>query len=134
MNEEMNTMKSHWMLTFGALLLIACDKPAEGKHDEKPVASDNTKMNERDRNGNTTTPGDQAENEADRTITKDIRAALVKKDDLSVNAKNVKVVTNAGNVTLRGPVKDEAEKSSIVAVVMEVPGVKKVDNQLEIAK
>ncbi len=127
-------MKSHWMLTVGALLLIACDKSAEVKNDQKPVASDNTKMNERDRDGNTTTPGDQAENEADRGITKDIRAALVKKDDLSVNAKNVKVVTNAGNVTLRGPVKDEAEKNSVVAAVLEVPGVKKVDNQLEIAK
>lgn len=127
-------MKSHWMVAVGALLLVACDKPSEAKRDEKPVASDNTKMNERDRDGNTTTPGDQAENEADRTISKDIRAALVKKDELSVNAKNVKVVTNGGNVTLRGPVKDEAEKNTVVAAVLEVPGVKKVDNQLEIAK
>jgi hyperosmotically inducible protein len=127
-------MKSHWMMTVGCLLVLACDKPAEVKQDQKPVASDNTKMNERDRDGNTTTPGDQAENEADRGITKEIRAALVKKEELSVNAKNVKVVTNDGNVTLRGPVKDETEKSTIVAAVLEVPGVKKVDNQLEIAK
>src|SRR5215216_5538538 len=130
----MKTMKTHWILTVGALSILACDKPAEVKQDQKPVASDNTKMNQRDREGNTTTPGDQAENEADRGITKEIRAALVKKEDLSVNAKNVKVITNAGNVTLRGPVKDEAEKTTVVAAVMEVPGVKKVDNQLEVAK
>jgi hyperosmotically inducible periplasmic protein len=132
--QETETMKSYWVLTIGSLLMIACDKPAEVKDDQKPVASDNTKMNERDRDGKTTTPGDQGENEADRGITKDVRAALMKKDELSTNAKNVKVVTNGGNVTLRGPVKDEAEKTSIVAVVTEVPGVKKVDNQLEIAK
>ena len=132
--QHLKTMKSQWMLTVGCLLVLACDKPAEVKQDEKPVASDNTKMNERDRDGKTTTPGDQAENEADRGITKEIRAALVKKEDLSTNAKNVKVVTNGGHGTLRGPVKDEAEKTTSVAAVMEVPGVKKVDNQLEIAK
>jgi len=127
-------MKSYWIMLASSMLIVACDKGAEVKDDKKTVASDNTKMNERDKDGNTTTPGDQAENETDRGITKEVRSALMKKDDLSTNAKNVKIVTNGGNVTLRGPVKDEAEKSTIVAAVLEVPGVKKVDNQLEIAK
>jgi len=120
-------------LMIGFLVLAACEnKAADVKTEDKPVAADNTKKNERDK-GNTTTPTDQAENETDRNITKDIRAALMKKDELSVNAKNVKVVTNDGNVTLRGPVADEKEKTTIVAAVTEVTGVKKVDNQLEIA-
>ena len=46
---------------------------------------------------------------------------------------NVKIITNAGIVTLRGPVKTEQEKSAIEAKAKQVAGVTRVDNQLEIA-
>jgi len=51
----------------------------------------------------------------------------------STNAKNVKIITNEGTVTLRGPVKSDKEKAEIEAKAKRVAGVKKVDNQLEIA-
>jgi osmotically-inducible protein OsmY len=45
----------------------------------------------------------------------------------------VKIITNDGIVTLRGPVKSEKEKVDIEAKAKQVSGVKRVDNQLEIA-
>ena len=87
----------------------------------------------RDRGGETKTPMDQSESEADRTITQNIRKALTADDSLSTNAKNVKIITNDGTVTLRGPVKSEKEKADIEAKAKQVAGVKQVDNQLEVA-
>jgi osmotically-inducible protein OsmY len=97
------------------------------------TAPDNTGRNERDRGGETKTPGDQAENEADRTITQNVRQAITSDDALSTSAQNVKIVTSEGTVTLRGPVKSEKEKQDIEAKAKQVAGVKRVENQLEIA-
>jgi len=98
-----------------------------------PPEADNTGRNVRDRDGATKTPTDQSEKEADRTITQNIRQALTADDALSTNAKNVKIITNDGMVTLRGPVNSEKEKAEIEAKAKRVAGVKRVDNQLEIA-
>jgi hyperosmotically inducible protein len=95
-------------------------------------APDNTGRNERDRGGETKTSGDQAENEADRTITQNVRRAITSDDSLSTNAHNVKIISNDGTVTLRGPVKSEKEKKEIEAKAKQVAGVKRVDNQLEV--
>jgi osmotically-inducible protein OsmY len=97
------------------------------------VEPDNSGRNVRDRNEATKTAEDQPENEADRTITQTIRKAITEDDSLSTNAKNVKIVTNDGTVTLRGPVKSEQERANIEAKAKQVAGVKRVDNQLEIA-
>jgi hyperosmotically inducible periplasmic protein len=75
----------------------------------------------------------QAEKEADRTITQQIRQQVFKEDDMSRDAKNVKIVTVDGIVTLRGPVQNEAERAEIDHVAKSVDGVKRVDNQLETA-
>src|SRR5262245_26082598 len=77
---------------------------------------------------NTPTPMDQAENSADRTITQGIRQALVADPSLSVEAKNVKIITAKGVVTLRGPVKTQTEKSTIVQAAQQVAGVMRVDD------
>jgi hyperosmotically inducible periplasmic protein len=97
------------------------------------VEADNTGRNVRDRGGETKTPGDQSESEADRKITQSIRQAVSADESLSTNGKNVKIVTTDGAVTLRGPVKSEKEKVDIGAKAKQIAGVKKVDNQLEIA-
>jgi len=97
------------------------------------VAADNSGRNVRDRNDATKTPGDQTESEADRTISQNVRQAVVADDSVSTNGKNVKIITIDGTVTLRGPVKSEKEKTNIGAKAQQIAGVKKVDNQLEIA-
>jgi hyperosmotically inducible protein len=93
---------------------------------------DNTKNNERDREGNTLTPGDQSNTEADRKITQDIRKEIVKNDSLTTVAKNIKIITIDGNVTLRGPVNTAAEKAQIAEIAARVAPASKVDNQLEV--
>lgn len=96
--------------------------------------ADNTGRNAQDRDDQTLTPGDQGGSAADREVTANVRKAIVADDALSMNAHNVKVITQNGVVTLRGPVKNAAEKTSVAAKAQKVAGVKRVDNQLEIEK
>jgi hyperosmotically inducible protein len=95
--------------------------------------ADNTGKNVRDRSDAAVTPMDQSENEADRTLTQRIRQAVVADDSLSTNAKNVKIISQNGAVTLRGPVKNEDERKKIVSKAQQLAGEKNVNNQLEIA-
>jgi osmotically-inducible protein OsmY len=128
-------MKTIIVLLFSTLLVVACSK---NRSDNKQVSQtavepDNSGRNVRDRDDQNKTTGDQSENEADRTITQNIRRAVTADDSLSTNAKNVKIITNNGTVTLRGPVTSEKEKAEIEAKAKQVAGVKSVDNQLEVA-
>lgn len=66
--------------------------------------------------------------------TRSIRAALTSRDDFSVYAKNVKIITDAnGTVTLRGPVRSSEERSEIRKVAEQIAGAGKVKDLLEIA-
>ena len=97
--------------------------------------ADNTRVNERDRNSATLTPMDQGSSAADRNITQQIRKELMNNKSLSFEAKNVKVITIDGKVTLRGPVKSEAERTAIEAAARRAAGDgSRVDSQLEISK
>ena len=95
--------------------------------------ADNTKKNERDRDDAALTPGDQGESKADREVTQAIRQGVMKDDSVSFTGKNVKIITVDGVVTLRGPVDSVQERSAIGALAQGVSGVKRVDNQLEVA-
>jgi hyperosmotically inducible protein len=132
---EVNVKIISLSLLISAILIAGCsrDRDARQATNTPAVAPDNTGRNVRDRGGETKTPGDQSESEADRTISQNIRKALTADDSLSTNAKNVKIITNDGTVTLRGPVKSEKEKADIEAKAKQVAGVKQVDNQLEVA-
>ena len=125
-------MKSIALLLLSMALMVGCSR-SEDKQVSQTVAPDNSGRNVRDRDNQTKTPGDQSENEADRAITQNIRQAITADDSLSTNAKNVKIITNDGTVTLRGPVKSEKEKTDIEAKAKQVAGVKRVDNQIEVA-
>ena len=104
----------------------ACDRTSGG------ADADNTARNARDSNGKTITPTDQSENEGDRAITQRVRKAVVDNDALSSNAHNVKIVTANGVVTLRGPVNTAQEKNTVAAAAQMTPGVKRVNDQLEV--
>jgi hyperosmotically inducible periplasmic protein len=80
--------------------------------DEKTKV-DNTATNERDRSGKTQTSGDQSNSSADLKITQAIRQALMRDGELFTTAKNIKVITENGQVTLRGPVKNIQEKARV---------------------
>ena len=95
------------------------------------VQPDNTGKNVRDRSDASLTPGDQGGNESDREITRRIRRALTSNDQLSTDAKNIKVMTTDGKVTLRGPVNSADEQKTIESLAKQNGGTS-VDDQLEV--
>jgi hyperosmotically inducible protein len=100
-----------------------------GNEKTKP---DNTAINERDRSGETKTSGDQSNGSADLKTTQAIRQALMKDGELSMTAKNIKVITANGHVTLRGPVKTAQEKAKIDQLAKSAAGGAQIDNQLDV--
>lgn len=94
---------------------------------------DDTAQNVRDRGTTTLTAGEQSLGSSeDRAILQKVRQGVMRDTHLSALAKNVTIVCIDGIVTLRGPVKSEAERAAIEHAAKMVPGVKRVDNQLEI--
>jgi len=93
---------------------------------------DNTARNVRERNNNTLTPLDQGNSKADVATTAQIRKEIMAGKNLSVNAKNVKIITKDGQVTLRGPVNSAEEKRFIGEIAARVAPSGNVDNQLEV--
>ncbi len=92
-----------------------------------PIAADNTAVNERDADGATKTPIDQDENQADVERTAEIRKRIFDQSDLSLNARNAKVITSQG-----GPVESDAERQTLARIATEIAGAANVDNQLEV--
>ena len=118
----------------GIILALACLSAFSlaalaGNDKTKP---DNTATNERDRSGETKTSGDQSNSSADLKTTQAIRRALMKDGELSTTAKNIKVITANGHVTLRGPVKTAQEKSKIDQIAKSAAGGAQIDNQLDL--
>ncbi len=97
-----------------------------------PTPADNSGRNTRDRSGETKTSGDQSNSSGDIDITAAIRRAVMKDDSLSTTAKNVKIITADGVVTLRGPVKTAQEKATIAKLAEANAGGAKVMDQLEV--
>ncbi|MEY2409897.1 MAG: hyperosmotically inducible periplasmic protein, partial [Verrucomicrobiota bacterium] len=95
---------------------------------------DNTARNVRDRKSATLTPIDQGTSAADMDTTRRIRKEIVGQDGLSVYARNVKVITLNGRVTLRGPVHTEEEKARISDIANRIARSENVDNQLEVKR
>lgn len=107
------------------------DSNSSGDGTSQTVDRDNSAVNVRDRSSMAKTPLDQNENQADIDITAKIRAKVVD-TDMSFNAQNVKIITQDGNVTLRGPVATAEEKTQIGRLAHDVAGAVNVDNQLEV--
>ena len=99
--------------TLLALTCLSAFSLAVVAEDNEKTKPDNTATNERDRSGETKTSGDQPNSSADLKTTQAIRQALMKDGELSTTAKNIKVITANGHVTLRGPVKNAQEKARI---------------------
>jgi osmotically-inducible protein OsmY len=121
-------MKKSYLITplVVAVLALQC-------YAETPNA-DNSGKNARDASGETLTPIDQSNDEADLKITSETRKMLVDDDSLSVLAKNVKIITvKGGAVTLRGPVESDAEKAAIEKHA-KMAGATSVTDQLEVKK
>ncbi len=91
---------------------------------------DNTKQN---KDQSSPTADDQKMNPTDRALTQRIRKAIHDDNTLSTYAHNIKIISQDGKVTLRGPVRSDEEKANIEAKAVAVAGQGNVTNQLEIA-
>ena len=117
------------------LLALACLSAlslAAFAADNEKTKPDNTATNERDRSGENKTSGDQSNSSADLKITQVIRQALMKDGELSTIAKNIKIITANGQVTLRGPVKTAQEKARIDQLARSAAGGAQIDDQLDV--
>jgi hyperosmotically inducible protein len=111
---------------FAALLWLC---PSYG---QQPAKADNTNRNASDQNHRADTAEQQSNAKDDLALTQRIRQAVVKDPSLSMNAKNVKIITRNGKVMLRGPVKTQQEKDAISAKASEIAGKGNVEDQLEV--
>jgi hyperosmotically inducible protein len=119
-------------LVLVSVVVRAADLPVS---DASPAiehsAPDNTKINKRDKNAQTLTPMDQSNAKSDIRLSRSIRKSIMKQH-LSLDAKNIKIISQNGNVTLRGPVRNDAEKTKIEEIANAAPGIKTLHNQLEV--
>ena len=111
----------------GAALFAAPALP----QDAQPPAPANSKVNKQEREGDTADK--QKMNPADRETARKIRSAIHDDKTLSTYAHNVKVIVQNGQVTLKGPVRSEEEKSAVETKAVAVAGAGNVTNNLKVA-
>lgn len=123
-------MKSHPVIT----ILLLCSSWALPMLAQAPDTTqpDNTKSNKRDRKPGAVTADQQKMNAADRDLTKKIRKAIMADKALSTYAHNVKVISQDGIVTLKGPVRSDDEKTSIATKATEIAGADHVKNEISV--
>jgi hyperosmotically inducible periplasmic protein len=117
------------VLLLGSLL---CAYPGIGSSAaaQQAPAPDNSKMN-KDTGG--MTADQQSNSEADRQLAQNVRKAIMQDKSLSTYAHNVKVISQNGQITLKGPVRSEDEKQALEAKAAEVAGKANVVSELTIA-
>lgn len=127
------------LMIISAMIGCAADKESVKTTDQNnntttaAPAPDNTARNERDRNTQAVTPPDQLENSTDLQVTQQIRKSIMDDSSLSTNAKNIKIITQEHEVTLRGVVNSTTEKQKIENIAKQVVHTtKNVHNKLEV--
>jgi hyperosmotically inducible protein len=125
-------MMKRWVsiLTLATFLFVA--PGALNAQASGAAPADNTKVNKRDRNSGAVTADQQKETETDRETSANIRRALMDSKDLSTYAHNVKIITQNGMVTLKGPVRSEEEKKMVEAKATEIAGAGKVKSMISV--
>ena len=120
------------VLTSG-LLLSFWMGPVYAQATDDKTKPDNTSVNKRDQNPGEATADQQKMNAADRALTAKIRKAVIADKNLSTYAHNVKIISQNGTVTLKGPVQSDDEVKSIMAKATEGAGSPdKVVNQMSV--
>jgi osmotically-inducible protein OsmY len=114
----------------GALSIIPVQLQAQDTG--KQPAPDNTKTNQIERSKGAPT-ADQAKNNAtDRDTMQKIRKSLMEDKSLSTYAHNVKIISQDGKVTLKGPVRTDEEKQTITQKATEIAGAGNVVDEMTV--
>jgi osmotically-inducible protein OsmY len=99
---------------------------------DQNVAPDNTRVNKADRDSSQPTADQAKNNMSDRDLEKHIRRDVMKDKSLSSYGHNVKIISQHGTVTLRGPVHSEAEKRAIEEHARKYAGDGHVQDELSV--
>lgn len=128
-------MKQNFIIygvALAALYAVPVNVASAENYPEHETAVDNTAVNKRDRSPANVTADMQNANKNDTLLISKIRRALIDDDTLSMNGHNIKIISEAGKVTLRGPVDSADEKSKIENTATRIAGAGNVVNSLEI--
>ena len=123
-------MKHFWIRNGAALLGAVL---AQGSFAATQPSPDNSAINERDRSLMDRTAYQQSVEPSDAELSRLIRRELMKDSSLSTYGQNVKIITEHGQVTLRGPVRSSEEKNSIEETARRIAGNKAVSSELQVA-
>jgi osmotically-inducible protein OsmY len=115
-------------VTAVGLLLVVPGSSLSGQEPQP----DNTKVNKRDRKASEPTADQAKETSTDRTLMQNIRKAIMADESMSTYAKNVKVISENGKITLKGPVRTEDERKNIEAKAVEIAGAGNVVNKITV--
>lgn len=116
-----------------ALFLLCATPVALKAQDQSSSPSQTAPDNSAQNKNHTTTADQQPENKSDREITREIRRSIVADKSLSIYAHNVKIITQNGAVTLKGPVHSDDEKHNVDSKAAQVVGgPDKVTDQLTV--
>ena len=121
---------------FAFLLSLSCLPVSVSVHaqDIQPASAepDNSGVNVRDRNAGEVTADQGSNQKSDRDIMKSIRKNVIADNALSTYARNVKIISVNGKVTLKGPVRSDAESKNIEGKATQIAGEGNVTNELSI--
>ena len=98
------------------------------------LSPDNTGVNKRDRSSQEQTADQAGQSLTDRDVMQKIRKALSADKSLSGYAHNIKIISENGQVTLKGPVRSTKEKKIIEAKAVDVIGADHVINHLSVKR
>jgi len=127
----MNTTRkgSHLIAVIGAGLCFSVAGAVAIAQDQN-AKPDNSAQN---KNQNQTAQN-QSSATSDRELTAKVRKAIIADKDLSTYAHNIKIITQNGTVTLKGPVKSDEEKQKIDSDVAGVVSRDSIVDQLTVSQ
>ncbi len=125
------------ILALSALSIFACNAAIAAESVEKfgqsqAKAPNNTAKNKRDKALSKPTAQDQSNTKSDTNITIALRKAILSQKGMSIDAQNVKIITENGILYLRGPVATANEKDLIGNLAKTSCGARAITNQLEV--
>jgi len=122
---------NRWLLIVLVVALESSALVAGQTPQPQTPAADNTKTNKSE--AAKPNADQQGQSQSDVEITARIRQLVTDDKALSTYAKNIKIITQRGNVTLSGPVRSADEKKSVEAKANQVAGNSHVKSEIQIA-
>jgi osmotically-inducible protein OsmY len=119
----------HLIAVTGAVLSISIAGTVATAQDQNTKPDNSAQNKNQDQ-----TAQNQSSAASDRELTAKVRKAIMADKDLSTYAHNIKIITQNGSVTLKGPVKSDEEKQKIESDAAAVVAPGSIVNQLTISQ